>query len=235
MISNWKIHYVYVILLALISNVFAGNPRDRIYDSIHKYFQNVFESTAQSTDVIVGRISESFLILSMDKSLVISSQRMKPRLGRQTIWVEAFKGSKLIKKIPVNVDVTLTKKVLVAKNRINRHHNINNNNVLFELRQVDRLENQVCNKLEEIIGLQTTKVIPAGSIIYSKYLRKPPMIATGDQVKLKIKTNNLVITTNGIAKQEGRKGDKISVLCEATGKRLYGLVAGPNIVVLNRE
>jgi len=223
------------LLVTICVNSLASSQLDRIHGHIQQYFQQVLNSSADMTDVTMGRVSDSFTSLCTNKQLKISSQRKRHRLGKQTIWVEAYDGMLLVKKIPVQVDVALLKRTCIVKNKINRHQSISADDVVVELKRFERMNGTPCQNPDDVIGLQPTRVLRAGSVVFSEYLRKPPVIASGDHVKVQIKTNNLVITTSGIAKEEGSEGQRISVLCEATGKKIDGLVVAPNLVILSRE
>jgi flagella basal body P-ring formation protein FlgA len=225
-----------VLVIVLASRIlWSGEPEERVFNAIQNYFVQSLDVESGMIDLTVGRVSDTFLRRLLGFELSVNSQRDAIRLGKQTVWVEAVKGNVVKDKIPVSVNVTLIVPVCIAVEKINRHQIITNDLIGMELRRVSRYADYFFYSGAEIIGKQTNRMIRKDAMIRAKYLRTPPEISAGDQINIKIKSNNLVITTKGIAKQEGGKGETISVLCESTGKRINGVVVSHSLVVVDQE
>ena len=64
--------------------------------------------------------------------------------------------------------------------------------------------------------MMSTSYIPKNKIIYSYMVSKPFLIKRGDMVQIVSKSGNIEITLQGIALQNGKKGDSIKVKINST-------------------
>ncbi len=78
-------------------------------------------------------------------------------------------------------------------------------------------------------------ILRKGDILMKTDLRTKPVIDRGQDVSLKVKSGNILIEMNGIAKEEGSRGEKIRVYNRETRKHYFGIVESPQTVVINIE
>ncbi|MFP4547636.1 MAG: flagellar basal body P-ring formation chaperone FlgA [Fidelibacterota bacterium] len=78
-------------------------------------------------------------------------------------------------------------------------------------------------------------ILRKGDILMKTDLRTKPVIDRGQDVALKVKSGNILIEMNGIAKEEGSQGEKIRVYNRETRKHYFGIVESPQTVVINIE
>ena len=83
---------------------------------------------------------------------------------------------------------------------------------------------------ENLIGMQAARTIGAGKIIEQDHITAPPVIATGDLVKVIAGKGNLSISTKGVARSAGIIGDTIRVKNMRSNKLIYARVEGPGMV-----
>ena len=83
---------------------------------------------------------------------------------------------------------------------------------------------------DQVIGMQVTRTISAGRAIDDSSLALPPIIKEGELVKILAAKGQLQISTNGLAKADGRLGEIIRVKNISSNKLIYGRVDGPGIV-----
>ncbi len=85
-------------------------------------------------------------------------------------------------------------------------------------------------KPENIIGMQAARTIGAGKVVEHDHITSPPVIATGDLVKVVAGKGHLRISTKGIARSAGIIGDTIRVKNMRSNKLIYARVEGPGMV-----
>ena len=81
----------------------------------------------------------------------------------------------------------------------------------------------------------TKAILRKGSVLMKNDLRTKPVIDRGQDVALKVRSGNILIEMNGIAKEEGSRGEKIRVYNRETRKHYFGIVESPQTVVINIE
>ena len=85
-------------------------------------------------------------------------------------------------------------------------------------------------KPENVIGMQAARTIGAGKVVNQDYITAPPVIATGDVVKVIAGKGNLRISTKGVARSAGIIGDTIRVKNMRSNKLIFARVEGPGMV-----
>lgn len=209
--------------------------RNSIQQNVLKYFQNRFDTPAENIHLKFLRLPNHSFPESNDYQIEVYSQRESKKLGYQTIWVEIINHSKLIKKFPVSVDISIEQDVVIAKGKIGRGKIVDSAMISVEKRIINQDWENVIMPGDQIIGLESRRVIKQGVILTKNLFRNPPAIKRGELIKVQVCAGNLIITTAGIARGEGSAGDKIKVESKPTGKKVIGTIQSPGLVVVRQE
>lgn len=118
----------------------------------------------------------------------------------------------------VTAEITLQKGDLITKD-----------NISLKQQNLDGLHKPF-QSIEQLIGMQVARTINAGRAIEQKFIVSPPIIKDGDLVKIIARKGELQITTEGVAKAEGRLGETIRVKNTNSNNLIYTRVDGPGIV-----
>ena len=222
-------------LLVAFSYGASHNPAPLIKRQVSLYFQKKFNTSEASLHISYLRLPDVTLSDGKGIRAEVYSQRSKIKLGYQTLWVKILQSGKLVKKFPVSVDVSLQKQVLVAGQKIKFHAKITPDMLTTETRLIRADYGKIVSEMEEISGMEAKQVIGAGSIITTDVLRRAPLIHRNQKVNIKIESGALVVSTEGIARGEGVKGEMIFVRCSSTGKVFKARILGPGDVLVPKE
>jgi flagella basal body P-ring formation protein FlgA len=170
-----------------------------------------------------------------NKEIEVYSQKKRVKPGSQTIWVKFSENSRLLKKIPINITVTVYKSVLVSTEQLNRGSTINAENITFESRNLGKDWDQYFFSLEEIDGMETKQIVKSGIAFTRRLVRQKPMVHRGHPVKIEIRSKNLTIAMQGMAKQDGASGEEVKFQVSDTGKIISGIVEAEDLVVVYQE
>jgi flagella basal body P-ring formation protein FlgA len=98
-----------------------------------------------------------------------------------------------------------------------------------ELRRVDiSAANGKCfAALDEVVGMATTAYLQAGTVVTARTLTAPLLVHRGEAVQLIASRTGFAIRINGIAQQDGRRGEVIRVMNPSTRKIIEAQVTGP--------
>jgi len=222
-----------ILLTALPIKAESASPREKMEQKVARYFQDVL--SVPSSDIQLRFIhftGEEQLNLE-NRRLEVESNSSYPRLGYQTLSLNIFANDYLEKRISVTVDVTAFMKVVVAAERINRGAIITPDKIVRKRVKVGKDYRNVIRDPESVIGLMAKHMIKPGSIIRKSMVRTKPDVKKGETVTVQMISGDLVITTGGKAKQDAMIGEKVKIVCEPTGKQLYGIVRSPQLVTVN--
>ncbi len=224
------------LFLFLFGILQAGTPAEQ---QIRRQVLDLYVQTFKVPD---SAIELSFLRIPAVKTskqkavqTEVLAQQGRVKLGYQTFIVRFSQSGRLIKKAPVSVEAAIEYPVLVARQKIKRHQMIEPGAVRLQTLRIVRDWDLVCRNEAEVRGQEASRVIRKGSLILKNMFRPIPLIHRGDEVKLQIRSGNLTVESLAIAKEDGGKGEIISLESKINKKRLTGRIAGPGLVVIPEE
>ena len=78
-------------------------------------------------------------------------------------------------------------------------------------------------EVEQLVGMELTRSLDAGSALRLSYLRKPDVIKRGQQVTLISGVNGLEVRISGKALADAADGERVAVSNLSSGKRVEGI------------
>ncbi|HHJ52649.1 MAG TPA: flagellar basal body P-ring formation protein FlgA, partial [Caldithrix abyssi] len=133
------------------------------------------------------------------------------------------------------VQVALHKPVWVAAQRIAFRRRIDAHMFRKELRWITDGWDKLVVDPAELVGYEAKRAIEPGTVLTYDLVRKAPLVTRGQTVKVEIRTGSLVITSTGVARQNGTKGESITVTVQPGGKKLKARVVGAGVVSIDQE
>ena len=79
---------------------------------------------------------------------------------------------------------------------------------------------------------QLTTSLKPGQLLRHHYIEPVPAVNIGDQVTIYFKSDTITLVSPGKARRKGRIGEIIPVVATATGKRFFGRLTSPGVVVV---
>jgi flagella basal body P-ring formation protein FlgA len=130
--------------------------------------------------------------------------------------------------VAVDAELTLPPPaVVVAAVALPRGTTIHPQNVRIE--RVDALNkhDEAIQSLEEVIGRETVRSIPAGTVIQREFIRQPLLVRRGAVISVHARGPGIRVTTSALARDDGSLGDHIAVESTEGRKRFFARVIGP--------
>jgi flagella basal body P-ring formation protein FlgA len=87
---------------------------------------------------------------------------------------------------------------------------------------------------DEIVGAQARRDIRAGEVLTGATVVVPPTVKSGDEVRVRVSTSVIEVTSVGRASGSGHVGDLIRVLMPESRKGLKARITGPGSVEIVR-
>lgn len=120
--------------------------------------------------------------------------------------------------------------VPVLARRIRRGEVIRERDIEFITLSRDRVGRNVILDAARIIGKSPRRFLYTGKPIRIGDVRSPIIVSKGDIVTLIVRTRQLLITSKGIALQDGARGDVVRIRNTRSRTTIEGVVAAPNRV-----
>ena len=133
----------------------------------------------------------------------------------------------------VKAEVRVFEVVVVTSQPLAFRDIVKGTDMRLERRDISSLHARPFYRIEEVVGQQAMRPIPANETLTQRNLDRPPVMRRGSPVVLLYETGSLRVETPGIAEENGRAGEMIQVKNSASNKLLRGLVLDGRIVRVN--
>jgi flagella basal body P-ring formation protein FlgA len=133
----------------------------------------------------------------------------------------------------VKAEVRVFEEVVVTSQPLAFRDMIKSTDIRLERRDISTLHARPFFRIEEVVGQQAGRPIPANETLTQRNLERPPVVRRGNPVVLVYETSGLRAETPGIAEENGRPGEMIQVKNTASSKLLRGLVLDGRMVRVN--
>lgn len=208
----------------LIKRAFQSVPEDVLQQLYHRSVGEMLEGA----EFKVRRIkvcgtnqfpigSLSFSVLKSGKQEVAGSLNLRVQVkvngetcGRLTLsgWVDRFAP------------------VVCALREVTHHTVLTGADLILTTVNISTVSGEIITDMADALGKQTRMTLRAGTCLRTGMLTMPPLVQKGDLVKILAGSGRLKVSTMGIAKGSGRKGDQIKVENTVSNKIVVGRVTG---------
>lgn len=155
--------------------------------------------------------------------------------GRSSVPIQIIIDGRKFRTIFPRLDVQIFQTVLIATDRIPRGTLADRSMVSVERRSVTNVFQPPITKVDSILGAESTRDIPAGTILTAQMFRLPTIIKSGDPVTITLTSGGLTVIYTGEARSAGAMGQLIKVVNLDSKKEFAARVTGPNQVEVKLE
>ncbi len=209
---------------------------NRIYRIKKERIAQAFRETFHSHFRRLGKIYLNELKISGDTKIPDPSYRIVPcppvRFQKAMRIKMKIKGNGWERTLFVRGKISIIANVLVAKKSIEKGEKIGPENTALIEQDTTQIHRPYLSNLRDCEGLVAKRTIPEGRIISPESLTPPILVRRGEVVTIQVQTPNILITTLGLAKQEGRRGDMIRVENIQSRKMIYAKVISKHLVTV---
>jgi flagella basal body P-ring formation protein FlgA len=154
-------------------------------------------------------------------------------LGMISLEVSIYEQGQLTKTVPTIVDVSLTKKVVVAAAPINAGQIISREHVQLENRSFDRLEEIGSEDPNAFIGQRIKgRLIRPGEMLTARDVEPVPLISRNDEVIVHVNRGGLQIKMAAKAMSTGGYGEPVRLRHALSREMFTAIVIGPKTAEL---
>ena len=132
--------------------------------------------------------------------------------------------NRLLKVIRLSVKASIQTEVYVATVDLNRDAIVNPSLVKSEWRDVASLKGTPVRLFDIQKGRILRMPIRQSEPLYSTHLSKEQLVSRGDQVRVSVVGQGIVLTITGVAQEAGSKGQTIRVMNTESRKEIFGVV-----------
>ena len=131
--------------------------------------------------------------------------------GRASLALIVRVDDRVVKNIPLNVEVEALADVVVAVRAMERGMVLEKGDVALQKRDMATVPGRTCRNLEEVIGKRVRVGLRGNYPIRSDYLERLPLVKRGQLVTIIAENDKFRITSSGRVKGNGAEGDTVQV------------------------
>jgi flagella basal body P-ring formation protein FlgA len=166
-----------------------------------------------------------------NKIIINNDRPFSQNGGYANINVTVIDKKNSVSQSYITLKLKLYKNVLVSSQDIKSKEEISPEKVELKKLEVTFVKGEMFEKPEELAGNVAKMRINKGRIITSDIIEIAPVIKSGDLVNASAVRGNVIVTTDAIAKQDGRPGELIRILTR-DNKQFKGKVIDSNNVII---
>lgn len=202
-----------------------------VRQAVQDYFDSEFSRYAGIAEVIFDRTDEQVLNLSGPAYDFKVRRKSGPPLGLCSLEIDVLSNGRSVQAIPLVVQVTMQRRVVVARRSINQGATIVPADVEAVSMSFTRLDQLGLDDASMAIGQRAKRFISAGATIEGDLLEAIPLVLRSQLVTLSSSAGGVRIVTTAKAGADGMLGETIKVR-SADDKRLEydAVVIGPGQV-----
>jgi len=150
--------------------------------------------------------------------------------GRSALALIVRIDGRVVKNIPLNVEVEALADVVVTTRAIERGMVVEKGDMVLQKRDMANVTGRVCRNLSEVIGKRVCVGMRGNSPVRSDYLERLPIIKSGQMVTIVAENDSLRVTATGKAKGNGAEGETVVVQNLNAQKDIPAVVVDANTV-----
>ena len=225
-----------ILIISLWTNS-VGTPVDgeRIRKAVEDHIYT--KSGAARQDLVIeirGRLPK--LVVSSGDYVVRVAMKAAPQIkGHVSVPIEVVCQGRVEQMASISVLIRRFGSVLMTARQLPKHHDVAIEDVVAEQVETTTLPEDIVRELSEIEGKRTVRIVSGNCILTSSMLESRPVIRHDDHVALAVRSKKAIVTVQGVAKQDGRIGDVITVQRIGSYERYRGKVIGAHAVEICLE
>lgn len=228
-------NFIIACILLFQSSPEAVVTKSDIEEVITEYISAQISDPEERFEIEFRSIPSSIPVDAREFDLEINPDRGIAFRGNISLPVDIVADGKTERRIVVSMRIRRYADVYMTANTLTRHKPVNESDFVRIRVETTALPDDIITSSDELQTKRANRIVQEGVIIRSSMLEEIPIIPVGTKVIVEVRAGPVVVTTSGISREEGRKGDIISVQRDGTHDRLRARVIDSTRVELVSE
>jgi flagella basal body P-ring formation protein FlgA len=208
--------YVLILLLSVVTlcprQAFSAVDREReVREAVTSFVTS--RTAGMGWDVRIRRLTISDALKLPDG--IVDYEIIAPAQwegwGNVSIAVLARQKDRVVRNIPVWVDIEALADMVVALHQIENGELVSASDVVLQKRELSQSSHLAARTVNEVIGKKTRTILRANQPVRTDLVERVPMVKSGQMVTIVAENGALKISVSGKARSSGAEGDTIRV------------------------
>lgn len=157
------------------------------------------------------------------------------RKGEVRCETEIVVRGDVVRRFPLSVVVRTIGDALVADRLLDRHAVVAAGDVEVQRIETTEYAEQPPASVSELAGWRLKRIVPAGTVLLRSMFEPVPLVRSGRQVTILVRSGSIRVRTSGVARGDGGKGDRVAVRPANGRKEISGVVVANDVVQVTAE
>ncbi len=184
------------------------------------------------TELTFRSVPESIRVESSDYTLHVESGRSTRFKGAVSFVVVIECGARSAQRCMITAVVRTYADVLVAARMIPRRTTPSADHVAVLRMETTSIDRPFAVDPASLAEKRTRRIVSQGSILYEDLFESVPIVQAGDRVNVRVQAGAVTVTAEGVAREDGHRGDVIDVSVRGRGERLKARVHNERTVAV---
>jgi flagella basal body P-ring formation protein FlgA len=132
------------------------------------------------------------------------------RKGKVEFTIDIRDDRRVLRHIPLSVNIMVEEPVLVATSRIERDETLSPANTKIEIRETTQFNETIMNDPARMLGRLAKATLVPGRVITPLVVAIPPAVRRGQEAKIVYRNGAVSVTTGAVCRQDGLPGQIIT-------------------------
>jgi flagella basal body P-ring formation protein FlgA len=187
---------------------------------------------AGQTEIVLRAIPENIEVQGSTYDLHVAGDTRTQWKGSVSVRVEIESGGRVVHRCMIAAMVRTFEDVLVAARPISRHALPGPGDVKSVHMETTLMRRPMVLDIASLEGMRTRQIITMGSILYADLFEQMPLVQQGDRVLVKVQSRGVALTTEGVAREDGGRGDIVTVELASRRDRVRARIDGARLVTV---
>jgi flagella basal body P-ring formation protein FlgA len=184
-------------------------PTDSLARLVEAFVADMPKRSGEVRHWEIARAPAEIMVPVSPHSLELSFSGSK-RKGKVDMNLAIRNESRILRNIPITINLRVEEPVLVAKTRIDRDTPLGPDNVAVEMRETTQMNEIAVGNPRKLMGFLAKVTINPGRIITPRVVAMPPAVKRGQEAKIVYRTGGVSVTADAVCRQDGLPGQIIT-------------------------
>lgn len=201
-------------------------PAAEIQEAVRTFLLQQRTGSPEQEEITFRSVPENIEVPGPAYHLHVNGDDRTEWKGSLALRVEIELNGRVMHRCLVSVLIRTYADVLVAGRPIKRHSSPLPDDVRGLRMETTLMQRRTLTSMGVLEGLQARQIIPRGNILYEDLFERVPLVRQGDHVQVKVQSGGVCLLTEGIAREDGGRGEFVLVEFATRRERVRARIDG---------
>lgn len=204
------------------------------HDQLMRHLRARYGDASRIDATLVGAL-KPLALPSGNLSVTARQVHAEGLAKRVCVWVDVSVNGVATTSLPIWFSVSAYEPAIVATRNIARHERLGALDIKIEERDIAGLAAKPLDVERSVDALRSRQALAQGQILLRTDVETAPSVLRNQEIQVQVRSGGVVIETSGIAMQEGRVGDRVSVRNPGSQKDYVARVISEGVVMVSTQ